>query len=414
MSKTLARTRGVSLIEALVAMAVMAFGMLALVGVQATMRMNNDLSKQRTEATRIATEEIERLRGFLIRDADNTAPGTSWEEIDSRSLDGYSPPDGIGNATYQVTRTVRTDAATVGLRKIVSVVVQWTDRTGTSQSVTLDSVIAGYEPVLAGVLLAPTPPSATNLSGGRHTSIPSAAVDQGNGTSSFAPPGARSITWVFNNLTGVITSRCVSGTCTDIQGLLLAGTVWFDLSRNPSSRLPQGPALPLDSSQPMYFEANPTTSSNATVDQKAQSRAPECYAASPAQPDNSVLSVPYFCLVYPTSLDTGYGGKFDVALASQYPDGSDLYSGKDPSDFKVCRYTSDSSDFTINIRHPKTYCMEQNRTPTVASPCRGLRVNTNLTNQNFLVIATSSCPSTTDNTNLVNYRTLNHMPQLPQ
>ena len=46
--------RGVSLVEAIVAMAVMAFGMMAIVGLQTTLRQNSDIAKQRSEAVRIA------------------------------------------------------------------------------------------------------------------------------------------------------------------------------------------------------------------------------------------------------------------------------------------------------------------------------------------------------------------------
>ena len=44
--------RGISLVEALVAMLVMSFGMLAIVGLQATLRLNADVAKQRAEAVR--------------------------------------------------------------------------------------------------------------------------------------------------------------------------------------------------------------------------------------------------------------------------------------------------------------------------------------------------------------------------
>lgn len=89
-----AAARGVSLVEALVAMAVMSIGMLALVGVQSTLRMNGDLARQRTEATRIASEEIERVRSFTSLAAVPGAPGMSYDEIDSRTVDNYQLPDG--------------------------------------------------------------------------------------------------------------------------------------------------------------------------------------------------------------------------------------------------------------------------------------------------------------------------------
>ena len=52
-------SRGVSLIEALVALAVMAFGLLGVVGMQSTLRVNADVSRQRAEAVRMAQEKME-------------------------------------------------------------------------------------------------------------------------------------------------------------------------------------------------------------------------------------------------------------------------------------------------------------------------------------------------------------------
>ena len=80
------RIRGVSLVEALVALAVMSIGMLALVGVQSTMRLNSDLAKQRTEATRIASEEIERMRSFISLGAVNGQP-----DVELRARQGLLP-----------------------------------------------------------------------------------------------------------------------------------------------------------------------------------------------------------------------------------------------------------------------------------------------------------------------------------
>ena len=104
------RARGISLVEALVALAIMSIGMLALVGVQSAMRLNSDLAKQRTEATRIASEEIERVRNFISVAAVPGSPGVSYDEIADRTLDGYQPPGGIGNTTYEVRRTVEGEA----------------------------------------------------------------------------------------------------------------------------------------------------------------------------------------------------------------------------------------------------------------------------------------------------------------
>ena len=196
--------KGVSLVEALVALAIMSIGMLALVGVQSTMRMNSDLAKQRTEATRIASEEIEQLRSFVSLAAVAGQPGVSYDEIAARVVEGYQSPGGIGNTTYRVDRkvTANTDSA----QKIISVQVQWKDRTNQLQTVTLDSSIGATDPALSAVLTVPHRESATSQRSGRHISIPPGAVpvDGDPLTSRFAPPGGSGIGWYFNNLTGVM------------------------------------------------------------------------------------------------------------------------------------------------------------------------------------------------------------------
>ena len=123
------RRSGVSLIEALVALAVMAFGMLSLVGVQATLRLNSDLAKQRTEAIRIATEELENLRLFTTLNPVNGQAVASWSEIATRSVAAYVQAGNVGNTSYRVERTVVTDPTALINLKTVSVKVLWTDRT---------------------------------------------------------------------------------------------------------------------------------------------------------------------------------------------------------------------------------------------------------------------------------------------
>lgn len=237
--------RGVSLVEALVALAVMAFGMLALVGVQATMRLNSDVAKQRGEATRIATEEIERLRGFrTIAVVANEAAYASYDGMAS-GTPAYAAAGGIGNTTYTITRTVVTAA---GLpHKSIAVRVSWTDRSNQEQSVTLETAISGTDPALAGLLSVLPTASATNQRSGRDASIPPVAVDVGNGSSAFKPFDTGTVAWVFNNLTGLITSRCTgiatsqaSITLSDlttcgapINGRLLAGEVSFNFRFMP-------------------------------------------------------------------------------------------------------------------------------------------------------------------------------------
>ncbi len=433
MQKSHCRRLGVSLIEALVALAVMAFGMLSLVGVQATLRLNSDLAKQRTEATRIATEDIEGLRLFTALNPVNGQPGVSWAEIASNVVASYVPPGNVGNTSYQVLRTVNTVAGT--LRKVVSVQVNWIDRTGAAQSVTVDTVIAGIDPLLSGVL-ASKRSSVNNQIGGRNATIPVEAVNFGDsdGRSAFKPFDRGSVVWLFNNVTGEVVGRCpgittaqaalaladVTG-CPVIAARLLGGLVFFDLRLTPTplpasaSETPAGPQmLPLSATAPVVFPA----SAFSPVD---QSTSAECVSDTPPSATAATLqnargyAITYYCLVYPSTAG-GWGGRLDVVLAANYPNGNALPGTTTPNDYKVCRYTTAATDFTINADHPRSYCVEKSSPlPSLQLPCNGRRLSANLINQNFLVIAAAqSCPTDIPadpaNGNYVNSNTLQHQP----
>lgn len=358
------RTAGVSLVEALVALAVMSLGMLALVGVQSSMRFNNDLSKQRGEATRIAQDELERLRTFATLDADPAQPGRSWDEIVDPGEVAYAPQNGIANATYRVSRRVTaqpTNATAAGQRKLIQVVVRWTDRTGVAQSVTVDGVIGGAAPALGALVMARVPLSAaTGLVNGRHFSIPTDAVDLGTGRSRLEPPGAAGVAWYFDNTTGLLRVCDSAGSHCQIA-LLVSGRINFP--SGPAENLATPPAS-LTLSAP--FSGDPASTTT-------------CYGVNSAPTSGSI---PYVCAIQP-ALAAGWGGKLDVALAQ-------------PAERKVCRYTAATGDYTDNPQHPRTYCMETAPTATPPTACTGRRVSTNLIHQNFLVVnASQSCPSGT-------------------
>ena len=200
------RRRGVSLIEALVAMAVMAFGMLGVVGLQATLRANADLSKQRSEATRIAQETIENWRNFSV--LPTTAGAKAFADMASvtvPSVAGYTT-----NTTYTVTGVVAPAGA--ANHKTLVVDVSWTDRGGTAQNVRLFSAMAQIAPEFSATGVAP-PQGAGGVRepGGRARGIPPQAKNFGDGTSGFRPPqGAGTVAWVFNNVSGLITSVCTT------------------------------------------------------------------------------------------------------------------------------------------------------------------------------------------------------------
>ena len=402
-----ARSRGVSLIEAMVALAVMAFGMLSLVGVQTTMRLNNDLAKQRSEATWIATEEIEKLRNFKSLLSDPNNPNTAWADLTDRTTDPYVPPDNIGNTSYRVVRRVNTPVP-ANLQKIVQVDVSWSDRTGVVQHVVLDTVIAGADPVLSALLAMPAVPSAFNQVNGRDITIPPAAVDQGNGESRFVPPGSSNVAWYFNNATGALLV-CDAARAGCSPARMTSGQVRFHLPATAAAVTwtdaisPQGPALNLNAGPYSLRLYPPSTTPGGPSFLSVTAHL--CYAdtfSTAALPLTTGIN--YFCAVsnYATG---GWGGELDVLFASGSPT-----VGSTASNIKVCRYTLGATDFTNNLDHPKTYCVTTSDTLASTNVCAGRRVITNLIHQNFLVIkGDQSCPSS-GGTDPARAKTLQHQP----
>jgi Tfp pilus assembly protein PilV len=246
--RTATRALGVSLIEALVAMAVMAFGMLAVMGVQTTLRLNGDISKQRSEATRIAERELERLRSFKdVQPPTPAVPGDPalyWSQVAQVIGQEVDLEGGASNTTYTMNRKVFTPAGSS--QKTISVEITWQDSTGNPQVVALSDTLAGAAPVLSGLVSMPAVRTSTSQNRNRHPTIPPRAHDMGNGESVFKPLEGGTVAWTFNNTTGVITNVCtvavgstsatlnsgdivVGGNCVAANAQLLSGFVRFNL-----------------------------------------------------------------------------------------------------------------------------------------------------------------------------------------
>ena len=375
--KTHQRESGVSLIEALVALVIMSFGMLGVIGMQATLRFNADVSKQRSEAVRLAQEEIERLRNFSTL---ATTPG-SFDDIASVAAATVSLP-ASANATYTRTTTVAPAVAGDPLMKKVTVSVSWLDRRAASstdsQAVTLTTMIAGIAPELAGSLGIPGDQAATQRPRERHSAIPVGATNQGT-TSTFSPPGGGSLVWVFNNATGFITSTC-NPTCTTVNAWFVTGFVHFAVSGMPTPPIAESPS-----------DAAISTVGVSVIQTVPIPQTVAC----PTSLSSTFLT--YYCAVqtFGTNPWSGRSELTGISLATVLTQAS-------ASLYKVCRYTSVQSPTTPgnnNAEHPLNYV-------AVASP---------LTNQNFLVTLAGngtlpySCPGDVPG-NLLNSTTFQHQP----
>ena len=394
---------GVSLIEALVALAVMSFGMLAVVGVQATLRLNADVAKQRSEAVRIGQEAIERWRAFTQIQTDPTGVRRAYADIvtvASADATGYTT-----NTTYSVSRDV-VDALDGGLKSL-RVSVSWPDRAGTVQSIRLDSHVARVEPSLTAAVVnrgAYRQPQIKPKS--RHVGIPPTAKDLGNGSSALKLPGSdttpSTTVWVFDNVSGFITGVCTvaAGTTTsalsaadvaacngNTRAHLLSGYVRFFTENRP--------ATAADAENPLSTARNLNISLTL-----ADARLPSCFDDAPttAAAAATQTAVSYFCLIPANDARTWAG-----------------YSSIDPAPFtgvansawaipinglpagttvthKLCRYTPATTDAQLvpNWQHPSQYRIEY----TDATRQRIALPMPPLTNQNFLVIlAAYPCPA---------------------
>src|SRR5512144_1279893 len=210
--RTIRLQYGATLLEALIAMFVLALGMMSYSAVDARLRIASDIAKQRSEALRIAQEDLENFRAFGTM----TPDATIVNNLAYNGIVNAAPNKAVlasdvvttTNATYTITRNIVASASNM---KDVMIRVGWNDRNGTPQRVVLRSVIAGVAPVLAAAMTI-----AQSTSGhapmkdarGREVIVPIPAKDVGDGTSAFKPTSGSTRAFVFSNESGEITGEC--------------------------------------------------------------------------------------------------------------------------------------------------------------------------------------------------------------
>ena len=408
------RQQGVSLIEAVVAMAIMGFGMLGVLGMQSALRSNADISKQRSEAVRIAQAAIETRRSFSVLAA--TAGARDYDTIATVLFADIAGD----NASFRFTPTVTTfpavgDELTVAPHKRLVVDVTWLDRNNVEQSVHMGTIISATAPEVSAALSTPGDASAVQSPGGRNPAVPPSAVDLGNGTSRFAPPGAATgVTWTFNNINGFITHTCLS-VCTPFDGRLLSGFVNF-AAGTPGSPAPRPTSADSESPPPNFLLGTggeqvivsvPITSpTNGTV---------PCFH----QPTATYIA--YFCAM-PVTLAGDWSGQARLTL----PTGRALagsISDHNDNKYRVCRYTIAAARV---IPHLVVPTLPYTVPPPIRNenhPLHYVQVTSSLIGQNFLVIRAGNnsfatrlfdCPADSTNpiTPEIDGTTWHHQPDL--
>lgn len=239
------RQAGFTLIEALLALLVMAFGMLSLSGMQLSLSRSADVAKQRTEAMRLAQRRIDEYRSYT-----SIAAG-GGHTIVWDTLPASATQTTVTNATYTVT-TAMGGAAADALRPI-SVTVAWADRGNQAQSLTISSVISKSDPIDIGYVANPLPLNAPlKRPKNRNINIPIPALDLGGGQSSTQ--FAADYVIVYSNVTAGVVQICnpgvasataaqinaaiagTTGSCVAVTGYIVAGYV----GRNSSLTWPTG------------------------------------------------------------------------------------------------------------------------------------------------------------------------------
>lgn len=357
-------TRGVSLIEALVTLVVLAFGMLALTGMQIALSRDADLSRQRSEAVRLAQAKLEELRSFATLSSSGAL--IAWNEMPDSQVEPHlnaSNDRALGvNGSTVFTRTTRLNGRIDDSQRSLQVSVSWTDRAGETQEIVLASIVSRSDPADGGALLLPVDQSGLlRRPVGRDIDIPIAATPlrgRNTGQSALRWSGASGGWLIFENRSGKVAAICaaqptdetdIASSCTALSAYLLTGFIDGDIA----IYAPHDVAF----SNTRYIVASPACHVSDAFDPRSHAPIPGYKA--------------YACLVQPSDHD----GKIETPPV--WSARTDIVPA--PADGqKVCRY-SRSEASTSNALHPAVYD----------------KVDRTLDRQNFRLIATGACPSGT-------------------
>ena len=153
--------RGFSMIEVLIAVVVLGFGLMALAALQTSIIRSSAETKAQTVALQLAKDKIEDLRSFqtlagyqALNSGNDTATesAVSYTRVWTVTRFGYQPSAGAFAAITTLTgATPAADAGGVAFTanneyKRVAVTVTWADATGTSQSIGIEDAIGAVSP----------------------------------------------------------------------------------------------------------------------------------------------------------------------------------------------------------------------------------------------------------------------------
>jgi Tfp pilus assembly protein PilX len=399
---------GVSLIEALVALAVMAFGILGVVGMQATLRYNGDISRQRAEAVRLAQEEIERLRNHSVRNFATGGPPAFDQIVDAGPVD--IPVTNL-NTLFQRSTEVVLDTPDGPKVRGVRVFVTWRDRRDAEQTVVLSTSIGWSPPALMAAATRRADQVLLARPDSRNINIPRGAVAGSTpGTSQFDPPGSTDVRWIFNNDNGIITETCSisTGTCTPGSAWLVSGSIGFGTLATNDTELLAAAELPSNPIPSELVPGVPTTGLSLSV---RYGTAPS-YASSVGCFLSEVPLAPlprlqYYCAIPVSGATAGWRGNlvFGSSLLASATDPVPTGPAASPTDplpttatatlYRICRYTPEPFNYALSPVATASELPAFN----ARNPWRYFLARQSYTDRNFLVIKAGDgstvyqCPS---------------------
>lgn len=317
---------GFAMVEVLVTLLILAGGLLAVGKFQGTLIENSSLAKQRTEAVMLGQQKIESLRAYEVLTI------TTGKFAYANIATGADTINGA-NAIYTRSWIVTASNSPAPAYKSITMTVSWTDNRGSAQSVSLATLISSSDPALSGSLIA-IASGGHDQPYGRNLSIPTAATDNGDGTSTYLPPGSSSgASLVYNNATGQISGITSGGVTQGVTAQSIRG--YISLGSSPDT---PNTALPV------------INVSVATISGTSYG----CWDNSTTPPDEPGYYLGF--VTYTCAVSTGWGGSITL---------SGFVIGESTNTDKVCRYYN-----TGSTDHPYAYA----------------NVTANLTSQNYLVI----------------------------
>lgn len=224
------RVRGFVLIEVMVAILIVALGILALAQLESHVVGAAGEAKSRSSAMALARSRIDDLRGTILKSQydTNLASGSGSQTVQLNGID-YSVAWTVANTT---------SGSNALENRLVQVDVTWTDRAGNTQHVYLNTQVAWNDPALS---------SATRRDLGSNLIAPSGMAKRGGGayspgdTAPHIVTGDDNITKLVNSAGDTILYLDPVGD-TPQQFTKIYGRVYFDQGAN-QNQIPDSPNI---------------------------------------------------------------------------------------------------------------------------------------------------------------------------